>query len=199
MKYPDKHLIQAIRSGDPRQREWAVYQFYSDPSLRQWVFSYVKNQGGSPDDGKDVLQETLCTFERSIREGAFKENSTLKTYFLSIAKWAWITFRRKLHKPLPEGMPPPETEAKAPEAAYIAEEKRALLEKAIGGLGPECEQLLMLYKLDYSMKEIAEKLDFVLNENMAKKRVHNCRGKLKEAILRHPHLLNDLNIQPSNE
>jgi RNA polymerase sigma factor (sigma-70 family) len=199
MKYTDKHLIQAIRSSDPRQRDWAVYQFYGDASLRDWVFNYVKNQGGSPDDGKDVFQETLCAFERGIREGAFKENSALKTYFISIAKWAWVTFRRKLHKPLPPGLPSATGHEIAPEAVFISQEKRALLDKAIQSLGPECEQLLMLYKLDYSMKEIAEELDFVLNENMAKKRVHTCRGKLREAILRHPDLLNDLNIALNDE
>ncbi len=176
-----------------------MYQFYSDPSLRDWVFGYVKNKGGTADDAKDVFQETICTLDRSIREGAFKENSTLKTYFFAIAKWTWVTFNRKIHKPLPEGLPSADTETTALDIDVIANEKRELLDKAIASLGPECEQLLMLYKLDYSMKEVAQRLDFVANENMAKKKAHKCRGKLKEALLQQPQLLRELNIIINDE
>ena len=198
MKYSDEHLIKAISSGDSRQRDWALYQFCNEDSLRGWVLRYVEDHGGNTEDGEDVFQEAAVIFDRNIRQGRFDGKSTLRTYFLAIAKWHWVTYRRK-KDPVSELKPEHyDGEVESVDAQVFEGEKREILEKAIAELDIRCQELLQYYKLDYSMKEIKELLGFSSPE-MAKKQAYRCRERLKEVFDRNPHLLKALNISTKNE
>ncbi|MDZ4706481.1 MAG: sigma-70 family RNA polymerase sigma factor [Saprospiraceae bacterium] len=182
MKYSDQQLIEAISNGDPRQRDWALYQFCSEDSLRGWVLHYVENHGGNVEDGEDVFQETAVIFDRNIRQGRFDGKSTLRTYFLAISKWHWVTYRRKkgsVSELKPEHY---DGEVESVDAQVFESEKREILEKAIAELDTRCQELLQYYKLDYSMKEIKELLGFSSPE-MAKKQAYRCRSGLRRCSI----------------
>ncbi len=197
MKITDEQLLAAILSGDPRQRDWGIYQFYNDALLRNSVIQYVKKQGGTEEDGKDIFQESICIFDRNLRQGKFNGQSTLNTYFFAIAKWHWITFRRK-NKVWTELEPNQiEGTVESVDAQIFQSEEKILLDKAINKLGSQCQQLLQLYKLDYSMKEITSLMDFS-SSNMAKKQAYRCRERLRKVFLNNPSLLKALNINLRN-
>ena len=197
MKITDQLLIDCIQSGEPKKRDWALYQFYSDASIQAWTASYVKGQGGKQEDVEDVFQEAICVFDRNIRLGKFEGKSTLKTYLISIVKWGWVTYRRK-QDPLTELKPElMNGTSESVEALYFKEEKKQLLEKAITALDERCQKLLRFYKLDYSMKEIQELLGFS-SSAMAKKQAYRCRERLRKVFLENPVLLKALNIKIEN-
>ncbi len=199
MKYSDQQLLEAMRSGDHRKWEWAHYQFLTQDGLEGWVLQYVKTHGGSAEDGEDVYQEAAVIFDRQIRQGRFDGNSSLRTYFTAIAKWHWVTYRRKKDPVAGELKPEHyDGEVSSVEAQIFEGEKRDLLELAVAQVDARCQELLQYYKLDYSMKEIMELLGFSSPE-MAKKQAYRCRERLREVFERNPHLLKALNIATNNE
>ena len=194
MEITDKLLIECIRSGQPKKRDWALYQFYADGSIMTWATNYIKRQGGKTEDAEDVFQEAMYVFDRNIRQGRFEGKSSLRTYLLSIVKWGWVTYRRKqdsLTELKPEQL---NGTMESVENQYFNKEKKALLDKAINALDERCQQLLRYYKLDYSMKEIESLMDFS-SSDMAKKQAYRCRKKLRKVFLENPALLKALNIE----
>ncbi len=197
MEINDPLLIKCIKSDDPKKRNWAFYQLYSDEKIRNWAHKYCRNQGGRPEDMEDVFQDAIIILDRNLREGRFEGGSTLKTYFISIIKWSWVSYQRK-QKPVAELKTEQIDSAVASiEKQYLEEERKALIDLAIAELGEHCQQLLKLYKLDYSMKEIKDRLG-ISSPNLAKKQAFNCRKKLKAVFLNNPGLLKALNIEVDN-
>jgi len=189
----DQLILEAILSGEERKRDWALYQFYSDPEIRGWVSSYISHHGGQDADAEDVFQDSIIILDRNIRNGKFEGKSTLKTYLLSIVKWSWLTSKRKkgYHDEFkPEFIYDIEESV---EFELISEEKKMLVENAIDQVDERCQSLLRYYKLDYSMKEIMSKMGFSSPE-MAKKQAYRCRERLRAYFLSQPELLRALNI-----
>ena len=193
MEVTEKRILEALLSGDIKKRDWAIYQFYENTSLKKQVIQYVKNHGGSPEDGEGTFHEALLVFDRKVREEKkFDGTSALKTYFISIAKWTWVSLRRK-HKKLKlvSSEEIPEKGVAEIELNLYKKEKKMILDKAIATLKERCQELLKYYKLDYSMKEIQTLMGFS-NTNMAKKEAYRCRKKLRQYFLDHPDLLKAL-------
>jgi RNA polymerase sigma factor (sigma-70 family) len=194
MKITDEQLVEAICSPDPAKRDWAIYQFYADASLRESIIRYVVRNGGNEEDGQDVFQEAICLLDRNVRAGKFNYKSKLSTYLFSIAKWYWVSYRRKHRKFEELEYPAVENEVDPFEDRLQPEELKKLLDLAIQELGERCQKLLGYYKLDYSMQEIKEYLGFS-SPAMARKEAYRCRERLRKVFLSNPDLLKALNIK----
>ena len=193
----DKKIITAVR-GDALSREAALEHLFKDEYLRRAVTQHVVSQGGSYHDAQDIFQDTLVLFDRNIRQGRFEERSSIRTYFIGIAKWHWFNTRQK-KQPTVELMPSHYDEAvESPEAHFFNEEKKAILEQALAQLSERCRELLKYYRLDYSLKEMAEIFGFSSPE-MAKKEAYRCRERLRTVFIKNPHLAKVLNIFITNE
>lgn len=181
----DDDLIRAICGSMP-ERDAALQYLFNDETAFNKVRDYVKKQGGTAEDGEDVFQESIILFDRSIRQGTFKRNSSLKTYFFAISKWYWFTERRKrkdfieldaqLLEHLDEGI----------ELHLIEAENRQILHGVLAQIGDNCKELLLLTGIA-THKEITEIKGFTSPE-MAKKAVYRCREKLRDLIEKHPQL-----------
>ncbi len=193
--YADDKLTVAGIQGTAAERDLALARFFRQHrELRGQIISYVSSHGGNEQDGEDVFQDAVVLFDRHIRSGRFEGKSKLSTFFFSIAKFHWIGKRRRIHKTeeLPERK---ENESvQGPDLHYIHEEKKTILEKALEQIGEKCQKLLSLYKLDYSMEEIAETMG-ISSAAMAKKDAYRCRMKLREYLTLRPHLLRELGVQ----
>ncbi|NRB52933.1 MAG: sigma-70 family RNA polymerase sigma factor [Saprospiraceae bacterium] len=197
MEITDQLLIECIKSSDSRKRNWAFYQFYSDEKIRSWARAYIQNQGGQLEDVEDVFQESIIVLDRNVRENRFEGGSALMTYFGSIIKWSWLTYKRK-QKPFSELKAELIKEnVESIENDFIKEERKSLINFAISKLDEHCRKLLSLYKLDYSMKEIKELLN-ISSPALAKKQAFNCRKKLRAIFLDNPGLSGALNIDLDN-
>jgi len=78
-----------------------------------------------------------------------------------------------------------------PELIYLDNELKENISKALDLLGIKCKKVLELWKLNYSMKEIAEKLD-IKSEGMARKTKFQCYHKLLKLIEDNPELRKNL-------
>lgn len=195
MKQPifhsDSELLAALQ-GSESERRHALDFFFKNPRLLRWVLRHVQLQGGSEQDGKDVFEESFLIFERQVRTGHYRGESSLETYFHGIARWQWLAFRRK-NKPAVEleSLPDVPGEHHSPEKILISEERRVILSDLIAQVGERCQKLIGLFQLNYSMREIRD-LSGYSSEQVAANEVHSCREKLKKLIHKHPEVLDSL-------
>lgn len=176
-QWSDEQLIRMI-CGAKQERNQALQYVYHLSGWRAMVHDYILKNRGTVQDAEDAFQEAITIFDRAIRNNKFQKNSALSTYFFGIAKWYWLGQLRKRRPTdeLPSQMPGQISESV--EELVISEEKKRYLDEAIALLGERCKEVLGLYKLSYSMKEIAEIVQFS-SADMAKKEAYDCRKKLK--------------------
>lgn len=187
----DDDLLAALQGNDTERRR-ALHHFFENPRLLQWVLRYVRSQGGSEQDGKDVFEESFLVFERQVRTGHFRGESSLETYFHGIARWQWLAFQRKNRTSSDlEKQPETQGEDYSPEKILISEERRVILSGLIAQVGERCQKLIGLFQLNYSMREISE-ISGYSSEQVAANEVHSCREKLKKIIHQHPETLDAL-------
>ncbi len=187
--WTDAEIITGIQ-GTPAERDMALRRVFLDVKLRSTVRGLVRDEQRS----KDVFQEAVIKFDRAIRTGAFESRSNWRTYFVGIVKWHLVDEARKKGNQTQELKPEVlDGATEHPEIVLIEGERRKLLKTAIARLPGECPELLEMYMLDYSMKEIAEQA--VISEANAKQQAKRCRDRLREFISNSPELLHVLNLK----
>lgn len=182
--WTDESLIADIQRGGSARAE-ALKRLYQLPGLRESVYRHVLQHGGSQQDAQDMFQETLVLFDRNLREGRFEGKSALRTYFVAIAKWHWVTVRRQQGRYTELSPAQYDGEVESPEADTIRSEYRELFQEALGQIGERCRELLQLYQLEYSMEEIAQKMQYG-SSDVAKKEAYRCRMRFREVLENNP-------------
>ncbi len=183
-QWDDDEIISGI-TGTRDSRERALRYIFHHPEWKAAVIRFVQQYGGNEADGEDVFQETAILFDRNIRQGQFRGKSSLKTYFLSIAKRRWWKQYNK-SRPQEELTPQHYDEAEpGADAFIISEEQRQFLAQAMGKVGSRCKEIFKLYQLDYSMEEIARAVA-LSSAAMAKKEAYRCRQRLRRFLNDNP-------------
>lgn len=80
---------------------------------------------------------------------------------------------------MPDG-PDPDSDN---EQLLLTEERKRIIHQIISQMDPICRELLPLWMLSFSNKEIARKLG-LSSEDLAKKYAYRCRKKFKEFLER---------------
>ncbi len=146
----------------------------------------------------EVFYETLTALTLNVRKENFKGNSQLKTYFEGICK---NVLRTKLTKKTRdaqrfvsmemEQIIQKETidqkEEEESDRQYVIQQT---LTEMVDKLGEKCKKVLTYLMLDYSMREIAEKLQ--MERQSIKNRSLKCRAELREMALGNPSLMNEI-------
>ena len=192
----DSELLAAIQQGGQR-REGILRQIYQDDKLRKTIVHHIVNHGGNSYDAEDVFQDAIILFDRQIREGNFKGQSSWSTYFIGIAKWRWYSLRRKFGGVLEFKPGEYDEPTESLEAHVIENERRKIIDEILSKIGDRCKNLLKLYKLSYSMEEIADELGLSSPE-LAKKNAYECRKKFKDFVTNNPLYKIILNIKEPN-
>jgi RNA polymerase sigma factor (sigma-70 family) len=185
-------LLLAFKQGG-LERDSALRRIYENEQLRQTVIKLIMSNGGNIQDAEDVFQDTLILFDRQIREGNFKGDSTWTTYFVGIAKWRWVSVKRKFGRDIELKIEHFTGQVESVEARAIEDEKRQLIDEILTKIGERCKSILKLYKLSFSMEEIAEKLGLSSPE-LAKKNAYECRKKFKDFVVENPTYSSILNV-----
>jgi RNA polymerase sigma factor (sigma-70 family) len=190
--WTDDAFISAV-SGSGNTRDAALQWWFHNQSLQHWVQQYVTQRGGNAADGEDLYHDTFITFERLIREGKFRGESSLKTFFCSIAKWQWWNRQKKLGRTV--ALQDADLQGTAPitDDDLYHRERQQLFEQMFTALGERCKKLLTLYQLSYSMKEIAAEMGYS-SDQVAMNQSADCRKKLKQLIENTPSLKDFLNM-----
>ncbi len=178
--WTDQAIVSAI-AGAGADRERALEWWFGDEGLHRWVRNYATRHGGAEADGEDLYHDTFITFDRLLREGKYREEASLKTFFCSIAKWQWLNRQRK------QGRIQPMEQTEMLELAQFADEdlyskeRQSVFQQMLASLGDKCKRVLTLYQLSYTMKEIAAEMGWG-SDQVAMNQCSECRKKLKVLI-----------------
>ncbi len=186
--WTDEQYLRAISNGGP-SREAALRAIYSDTELQRMVLVFVRKRQGNAEDGQDMFHEGIIVLDRNVRAGKFRGESPLKGYLYSICRFLWMNeLRKRAHtSPLAESPRPEDPDEITPEISLIADERKAVLNRLLEQLNARCQQILELWKLSYSMEEIAKTLDFS-SADMARKAKYRCHLNLLELVQQQPQL-----------
>lgn len=175
-QHPDSIYVRGIASGDSKILE-EIYQKYSKPILK-----FVRNNNGTLDDAKDVIQESLIIIFKKAQNEDFKLTSSFLTYFYAVSKNVWWKI---LEKNRVKGVSIDENlvliEDSNIETAMIKRERHNFYLNKLKELGNQCRQLLQYHTEGKKMKEIVRLMDFS-SEGYARKRKFQCKAKLIKLI-----------------
>jgi RNA polymerase sigma factor (sigma-70 family) len=188
----DQAIVAAVAAGGVA-RDAALQQWFGDEGLQRWVRHYAAQRGGAEADGEDLYHDTFITFDRLLRAGKYRGESSLRTFFCGIAKWLWLNRQRKKGRIVAL-----ESQEMAEIAPFVEDEmydreRQAVFQQMLSALGDRCKRLLTLYQLSYSMKEIAAEMGYG-SDQVAMNQCSECRKKLKALIENSREIKDFLNI-----
>ena len=171
-----KDLIQRMRQGDPAGFQ-DVFTWYSKDVLRL-AFLLLRD----PEEAKDVLQETMLSLVRLVRDGRFRgSNGSIKGFLMIAARNDCINRlkKRKVFSSLPEEdefVPASLQYAETPGKVMNDSLFENAFDHALAKLTEMQRTILVLHEVEgESQSQIAELLDLTV-ENV---RMQLCRARKK--------------------
>jgi RNA polymerase sigma-70 factor, ECF subfamily len=174
----DERLIARAREGDDE----ALADLVQRHAPR--VLRFGLKLCGDEDDAREVLQNTLLTAARKIRE--FKGQSRFTTWLYAIARSFCIKQRTRGDaavelEPLREALGVPAPQSDEPEHRVTTFELQGALERAIRSLETQQREVLVLRDVEgLSAPEVAQVIGVSLDA--VKSRLHRARKALREQL-----------------
>jgi RNA polymerase sigma factor (sigma-70 family) len=194
-KYSDEELLDAIlQEKNLNDAILFIYQQYSDT-----VSSFITNNGGSVQDAEDIFQETVLAFLSSVKNGKYRNESSIKTFLVSVAKNIWYNeIKKRDSSTSREKIFENSRDQKEVDISYyisdreMKEQFRLLLNQ----LDESCRKVLLLfYYENLSMKEIVDHLPYE-NEQVVRNKKYKCLQSLTNLVKQNP-LIRDKLIIPN--
>lgn len=185
---PDHALVEALRSGDPTERDGALGQLYDRHHGR--VLNVAWRVTGRRADAEDVVQEVFLGLHRSI--AGFRGQATFTSWLYRVTVNRAIDgLRRQARRPavrMPAG--DPRTDASVtvgpkqspdPVASGAGKDRDRLVRQALDTLSPKLRAVVALrYFEGLSYEELAEVLDCSLGT--VKSRIFRAHAALTDAL-----------------
>lgn len=183
----DEQLLAMMR-GQEAEREAALHYIYVEAGWCSIARRLLRANGSSREEAEDAIQEAMIVLDNHVRNYQYQQAASLKNFFIGICKGRWRSNRRSRQRLdyTDQPLPPDAAHNREPEVLMLEKEQKDLVRQMLRTLDERCRDLLSLYRLSYSMEEIAVEMDLG-NANNARQRVHQCREKLSKLIASHPH------------
>ncbi len=171
---------QLLLKGLADNNRTAIEAIYKDNY--KMVQTMIVGNNGSPDDAKDIFQESMIVLYEKVKSGSFELNCQIKTYVYSVCRRLWLKRLGQFQRTSPEIESIQETVSV--EDDFEMHERRDadfhLMEKAMQSLGEPCKSLLEAYYLQKkNMVEIAGSFGYT-NADNAKNQKYKCLMRLKK-------------------
>ena len=179
----DQLLLERARAGDAQAVETLLEKHQAQ------VYRFGMKMCRDPEDAKDVLQDTLLTVARGIRD--FRGASSISTWLYTIARSFCIKKRRR-SKFAPDAERSLDTEtivegreatdpAQSPDDALAGKQLEHALEQAIRSLEPMYREVLLLRDVEgLTAPEVAEVLGVTVQA--VKSRLHRARLSVRAQL-----------------
>lgn len=190
--FSDTLIIEYIKAGG-QKRQKAISLIYKDEKLKKQIISFVTNNSGSRDEGIDIFHEGIIAFDENVRNNKYKGTGQLKGYLYSTCRFLWLN-RLKRDKRMvytSEQSELDQVSLDTPEHLSMKEEQKEIIHQLLSLLGEKCQKILELWKLSYSMEEIAQEVG-LKDAGIARRQRYNCYQKLLQEIDKKPNLRNVL-------
>ena len=178
----DNEIISKVLSGDTQAYAVLVNRY------QNYVFTLAMRMVKTREDAEEVAQDIFIKAYRAL--AVFRGASKFSTWLYTIVNTTCITFLRKkrleVHSLDNENVFEAADNQDSGFRANQIEQKSklAMVNQAIGLLGPDDAQVITLfYKAEQSLEEIAQVLG--VETNTAKVRLHRARTRLKEKMEKH--------------
>ncbi len=185
----DQQIINALKYGGHRRRDAMAYLFRNS-GIKEKVTNFIIHRTGRVEDVSDVMIESFIIFERNLRYNKFKGESSLTTYYYSIAKMYWLNKAKKQNLKIVKESSEMFNlkDIQNPELIFIDNESKKNLDKILSLLTEKCKGVLKYWSQDYTFSEIAKKLNLG-SEGSVRKQKFYCLKKLAMHIKEHPELI----------
>jgi len=184
VKEDSARLLELAKNGDAEAMEALLKEF--QPRIYRFGMKMCRH----PEDAEDVLQDTMLTLARSVRD--FRGESSLSTWLYTVTRSFCMKKRRKskfapkVEESL-EGLSPSaagalESTEPGPDVKAESNQAWGQVQKAIAGMEPEFREVLMLRDVEgLKAKEVAE----IIGVSVAavKSRLHRARAQLRSELV----------------
>jgi RNA polymerase sigma-70 factor (ECF subfamily) len=180
MEATDEDLLSAARAGDRDALEALLLRYQGK------VYRFGVKMCRDPEDAKDVLQDTLFTMARTVRD--FRGASSLSTWLYTIARSFCIKKRRGGRSVTAAGAAIDEEVAAhvahpgpGPEETAESRQIETVLAEAIAGLAPMYREVLVLRDIEgLAAAQVAEVLG--ISVDAVKSRLHRARLTVRDSL-----------------
>lgn len=190
--YNDTALLTLIKKGqDLNQAIRSIYEQYADK-----IGAYIRKNSGTRQDAEDIFQETVVSFIEIVKKDKFREQATIGTFLMSIARNLWMNelkkrsrtgFREELFQNSREEL---ENDISS---LLVDREMKQQFRHVLGMLGENCKKILMLfYYNNLSMKEIVMHVPYE-NEQVVRNKKHKCLQQLSDMMRNNPAIKASIN------
>ena len=185
-------LAAAIRFGGSK-REQALSSLYNVTGLFFKIKQMVTSHGGNEEDARDVFHEGIITLDRKIRQDEYEDRGSIESYLYGVCRFIWSNQQRKNKRvELKDDFTPyDQSTGENPLDTMLNNEGQNMVATLFSQLGENCSKILSLWKLSYSMNEIAEEMGLPSGDN-ARKHKFRCYQKLLGLIDNSPELATNL-------
>jgi len=179
----ENQLLERARTGDRQAIEALLERHQAQ------VYRFGMKMCRDPEDAKDVLQDTLISMARGVRD--FRGASSISTWLYTIARSFCIKKRRR-SKFAPEDERSLDTEmiaegrqladpGRSPDEALAGKQVEHALEQAIRGLEPMYREVLLLRDVEgLTASEVAEIVGVTVQA--VKSRLHRARLSVRAQV-----------------
>jgi RNA polymerase sigma-70 factor (ECF subfamily) len=176
----DQDLLERARAGQADALEQLLERHQAQ------VYRFGMKMCGNPEDAKDVLQDTLLSAARNVRD--FRGGSSISTWLYTVARSFCVKKRRKSKYAPKESAVSLDGAAEntadpgmAPDESLASKEVEQALEKAIGSLEPMYREVLLLRDVEgLTAPEVARVTG--LSVQAVKSRLHRARLSVRAHI-----------------
>ena len=186
----DDEIISGIETGGVTS-ERACYHVFYKMDWKGYALAFLIRQGAEPKEAESIVVDAFNSFYQEVRAGSFQGKSSLKTYFIGIARFKWLKYLRDGKSSTflgGEGTKELNLVEEDPESHLIRKErgreKKNWFDTAWSKLTDDCRKILVLFGEGASMKYIAKRMD--IKEQSARNAKYRCQGKLEEFLKENP-------------
>lgn len=184
--FSDASIIRSINEGG-RDLESAMSHLYLNHSCRGHVFAFVLKRKGSKEDAEDIFQDGIRFLIMQVRANKYAASGELGAYLFGICKNLWFKRFKRIKRE--EDFEKLDTEAQIetynPELHLVEKDRAEQVKQFMSVLSPACKQVLQLWQLGYSMREIAAEMNYK-TEGVVRKKKHLCMKKLLDTLKKSP-------------
>ena len=189
-------LAQEFMQPDINRPVRYLYEHYFEDAATE-----IKLRGGSDDDAADMFQEAVLILIEKIKTGKFRQESSIKTFLVGIARNLWLFEKRTRERrssremlyTISEGSDINTEDLDIGERIF-SKSNTDVLQTLFKQVGEVCSKILIgFYYENSSMKNLLQRFHFD-NEQVLRNRKSRCMKKLKKLLTDQPELLQQLKI-----
>lgn len=190
--FSDSEILDHIRAGGP-SRQTAIAAIYRRKQLKNQIVAFVTKNSGNREDGIDIFHEGIIALDDNIRKGTYEGRGQLSGYLFTVCRFLWLNKLKKNKRMVytAEDSELDQVNFETPEVLSLNKEQKKLLDMLVSQVGEKCSKILEMWKLSYSMEDIATEVG-LKNAGIARKHRYNCFQKLLKIMDKSSNLRNML-------